>query len=149
MNPYVSITCRTITIWIMAAVINGLLCGIYIGVSGHENDPIPLLIFFAGLCSLFFGAPGFFVFWITMLVMISRKLSGRSLFRAALSTGIILASGTAFFSIEMFSHSERLAISLFIILSAITSIMMHFNLFKKIGSDKSQEKLQLKYNQTD
>lgn len=132
MNPYLSITFRTFTIWIMAAVINGLLCGIYLSISGYMNDPVPVMIFLSGILSLFFAIPGFFIFWIIMLILINNNFYGRSLFRAALSTGIILSCCTIYFSFNLFRGSEGFAISLFIILSAITSIMMHFNLFKKI-----------------
>jgi hypothetical protein len=118
----------------MSAVINGLLCGIYLCISRHTADPIPVMIFLAGILSLFFAIPGFFIFWVIMLILISQRFCGRSLFRAALSIGLVLACCTVYFSLDLFRGPEGIAISLFIILSAITSIMLHFNLFKKIGS---------------
>jgi len=139
MNPYVSITFRTITIWIMAALVNGILCGIYLGIIEYENGPFGLWIFLVFLCSLFFAAPGFFIFWVVMLRMITRKKFGRSLFRSALSSGIITACATAFLSKEVFKQAGELTISLFILLSTITSIMMHFKQLKKIGSNKRGE----------
>ena len=136
MNPYVSITFRTFTIWIMTAVFNGLLCGIYMCLYGRESEPIPV-IFFCGLLSLFFSIPGFFIFWLVMLISISRYIYGRALFRAALSTCLILATATAVISYRLYksvSSTSCFVFPLFIIFSAIASIMIHFNLFKKIYS---------------
>lgn len=140
MNPYVSITCRTFTIWIMASIINGLLCGIYFAICDGEYAPVLLGIVSAGVCSLFFSVPGIFIFWVIMLLMIGRKLHGRALFRAALSTGMLLASATAFLFAGMVSRYQVPVISSFIILSAITSIMMHFTRFKKM---RATEKFQI------
>ena len=148
MNQYVRISLSTFTIWIMASLINGLLCGIYLSLSGNESDSVFAMVFISIICSLFFSAPGFFVFWIIMLMSINKKLYGRSLFRAALSAAIILSGCTAFFTFNLLGFLKGPAISLFIILSAITSIMMHFNGFKKTGTVKSQDKNEYKiYNQ--
>jgi hypothetical protein len=96
---------------------------------------------------LVFAAPGFFLFWLIMLAMISNEFYGRRLFRAALSTGFILSGATAYFSLNLLSDTKVLLIPIFIILSAITSIMMHFNLFKKIRRDKVKENFQIEnYN---
>lgn len=144
MNPYVSITFRTVTIWIMSAVINGVLCGIYLGIIGYQNESVGSWMFLVLICSLFFSVPGFLVFWIKMLFMINRNKYGRSLFRSALSTCMILSCLTAFFSKELFKDAGIIAISSFIILSPMLSIMMHFNLFKKIGNLHNQKGISIK-----
>lgn len=138
MNPYLNISFRTFTIWIMSALINGILCGIYFPLSHSESDPIVEMICISVFCSLVFAAPGFFLFWIAMLIMVSKQFYERRLFRAALSTGIILSLCIAFFTFKLFKRSEGPAISIFIILSAIMSIMLHFKAFKKIGSNKNK-----------
>lgn len=140
MNPYVNITARTFTVWLMASTINGLLCGLYFGIFGVENDPLIGSIFLMGIGSLFFSIPGSFIFWLTMLLLIRRKIYGRSLFRAALSTGLVLASATAVLYFSLTGGYKNLSISLFTILSALTSIMLHFNLFKKIAPQKQPAK---------
>ncbi len=59
----------------------------------------------------------------------------------------ILSGATAYFSLNLLSDTKVLLIPIFIILSAITSIMMHFNLFKKIRRDKVKENFQIEnYN---
>lgn len=138
MNPYLSITFRTFTIWIMAAVINGLLCGICMSVSDTAYEPV-ITIIFCGIFSLFFSIPGFFIFWIVMLIAIGRYTYGRALFRVGLSAGLVLSAATAVMCVQFFiylSPNIQYVIPVFIIFSAITSIMMHFNLFKKIGIEK-------------
>lgn len=143
MNPYISITLRTFTICIMSSVINGFLCGIYLGIYGNEPEPIPSLIFFCGVFSLFFSVPGFFFFWIAMLIAIRRYIYGRALFRVALSAGLILAAATGGICFRFFSYlspNGQYVFPVFIILSAITSIMMHFRLFKKIDGNNIKMK---------
>jgi hypothetical protein len=142
MNPYVIITFRTFTIWIMAAAINGFFCGIYMSFFGRESETIPL-IFFCGALSLFFSVPGFFIFWIVMLISISKYIYERALFRAALSVGLILAASTAVISSGLYSSvssTSWFVFPLFIIVSTIASIMMHFNLFKKIKGNSIKMK---------
>lgn len=136
MNPYLSITYRTFTIWIMASVINGMLSGSLLTIAGNGSDRLIPMTFLAGLCSLLFSIPGFFVFWMVMLEMLRRNIMGRSLFRAALSTAIILAIATGIISSGLFRSVSGDKLSyLFpvsIVISAIASIMMHFRMFKKI-----------------
>jgi hypothetical protein len=144
MNPYISISMRIFTIWIMAAVINGLLCGIYLGIPERSIDSACGWVFLSGLLSLFFSIPGFFIFWIVMFAAINRRLYDRALFRAALATGIILSAISAFSLNTMFARSDRLPISFFIIISATASIMMHFNCFKEITNGGNKEKIKSK-----
>lgn len=137
MNPYLSITIRTFTIWIMTAIINGVLCGTYLIVSAVEPEPFLLIIFFA---TLFFSIPGFFIFWIVMLIAISRNIYGRALFRTALSTALLLSAATGVVGSglsSIFTLLERCLFPVFIIISSIAGIMMHFNLFKKIEIQKT------------
>lgn len=134
MNPYLSITFRTFTIWVMAAVLNGSLSGIYLAIIEEQPDQVIAIGFICGLCSLFFSIPGFFVFWIVMLIAINAYKYQRALFRMALSAGMIIALLTGTVSIHFFKafySGEWFLFPLFILLSAISSIMMHFNLFKK------------------
>lgn len=146
MNPYVSITFRTFTIWIMSSAINCILCGVYLGIIGFENESFGSWMFVVLIASLFFSIPGFFIFWITMLILIYKKIYARDLFRAGLNTIIILSAATAYLSTPVFNQAGQLWISILIILSAIISIMMHFNLFKKIGVGNEKENLSI-YNQ--
>jgi hypothetical protein len=135
MSPYLKLTGRTFTIWILASLINGLLCSIFITLSNavyFELIGNMLLVF---IFSLFFSAPGFFIFWLILLFKISTYTTERALFRSALITGFVLASVTAFFGSKIFlsefdNHSFIPAIC--IILSAMSSIMLHFKHFKKI-----------------
>lgn len=135
MNPYLKITGRTFTIWIMASLINGLLCGISLSVINlnyTEIIPDSIVIFFI---SLFFSAPGVFIFWIVLLIKIAGYITERALFRTALGTGFVLASATAAFCSKMFSDefsNHSFVIAACIILSAMSSIMLHFNQIKKI-----------------
>ena len=91
MNPYIKITVTTFTAWILCAIINGLLCGTYMYLATSYFSEWPgeiLLVFFF---SLFFSAPGFFIFWIVLLISFARWIEERALFRVALSTGFVLS----------------------------------------------------------
>jgi hypothetical protein len=136
MSAYLKLTLRTFTIWILTSLINGLLCGAYVSITIRNHEDF----LFNTICSLFisllFSAPGFFIFWIVLLLKVAAKTYGRALFRAALSTGFLLATATAiicsqFFNPE-FPGNRYVWILLFAILSAMSGIMMHFNHFKKI-----------------
>lgn len=135
MSPYIKITGRTFTIWLLASLINGLLCGITLSVVHNIYSEITADIIGIAFISLFFSAPGFLVFWFVLLIRILTDTKERALFRSALVTGFILASVTAFFCSKMFSSefSNHFYIpAACIILSAISSIMLHFKHFKKI-----------------
>ena len=135
MKPYLKITERTITIWFLTSVINGLLCGIILAVIKQNFAEIALDIILIFFLSLFFSMPGFFIFWLVLLNRIFFNTTGRALFRDALVAGFILAAATAFigsglFESEFSNHTSIPATC--IIVSAITSIMLHFKHFKNI-----------------
>ena len=96
MNSYIKITCRTFTIWVLASLINGLLCAISLSIIYNIYSELAAEIIGIALISLFFSAPGFFIFWLILVFKISTYTTERALFRSALITGFILASVTAF-----------------------------------------------------
>ena len=137
MSPYLKITFRTFTIWILTSVINGTLWAFYISFSKDVFGNLAgdaLLIFSA---SLFFSAPGFFIFWIILLIKLGNGTYERALFRAALSTGFILAVLFGLIGLVIFGPQflpDKYVGILFPVVSAITSIMIHFSYFKKINN---------------
>ncbi len=135
MRQYIRITFITFTVWLLSAFINGLLCGIYISITKYGPGQRPFYLVVVFLFSLFFSAPGFFIFWISMLVSFARWIRERALFRVALSAGFIPAIITGVCCSEIFKYEfpQKYVCIFFIILSAITSIMLHFNHFKKIN----------------
>jgi hypothetical protein len=135
MNPYLIITARTITIWLCACLINAMLCGIALVFLNDMYLEVIGDIFLIFMLSLFFSAPGFFIFWVILLIKFCFYITGRTLFRSALITGFVLSSVTAYFGSKIFA-SEFMGYALIpascIIFSAISSIMLHFKYFKKI-----------------
>ena len=135
MNPYVKITGRTFTMWLLASSINGVLCGISLSIIHQTFLEIAWEIFGIFFISLFFAAPGFFAFWLVLILKFAGYTSERALFRSALIAGFIIASITALFGSKMVSsefsgHSSIPAAC--IILSGMSSIMLHFRHFKKL-----------------
>lgn len=144
MNPYVKITITTFTIWMICAMINGLLCGTYTSFANHHFNEwlVDILVIF--FFSLVFSASGFFIFWMVLLISFARWIEERLLFRVALSTGLVLASITGVICSEIFKNEfpkGKYLIALFVILSAITGIMIHFNHFKKIKYRRNENKI--------
>ena len=135
MSPYLKITGRTATIWLLTSFINGLLCGPVLFFVNNTNDQLPGDVFLVFALSLIFSVPGFFIFWMILLIKFFFHTTERSLFRSALITGLILSSITAYPGSRMVA-SEFMGYAIIpascIILSAITSIMLHFKYFKKI-----------------
>src|SRR5664279_5519357 len=103
MSPYLKLTGRTFTIWILTSLINGLLCGIFITLSSVMYFELIGNVLLVSICSLFFSAPGFFVFWLVLLFKISTHTTERALFRSALITGFILASISGLFGSNIYS----------------------------------------------
>ena len=135
MSPYLKLTGRTFTIWILASFINGVLCGIFITLSNAMYSDLIGNILLVSFFSLFFSAPGFFVFWLVLLFKMSIDTTERALFRAALITGFILSSITGLFGSGIYSSVfdyHSIVIATCVILSAMSSIMSHFKHFKKI-----------------
>jgi hypothetical protein len=135
MNSYLKRIGRTLTIWLLASLINGFLCGISLSIIYTIYSKLAAEIVGVTFISLFFSAPDFFIFWLILLFKISTYTTERALFRSALITGFILASVTAYFGSKIFSyefdnHSSIPAAC--IIISAMGSIMVHFKQFKKI-----------------
>lgn len=135
MSPYIKITGRTFTMWLLASGINALLCGIGLSLIkpfyGEAAGDI-ILIF---IVSLFFSAPGFFVFWIVLLFKIATHTTERALFRSALITAFILACATAYFGARIFSgefYNHASIPATCVIISSLSSILLHFKHFKKI-----------------
>jgi hypothetical protein len=135
MNSYLRITGRTITIWLCACLINAMLCGIALFFVNGMYLEIIGDIFLIFVLSLFFSAPGFFIFWVILLIKFCFYITDRALFRSALITGFVLSSVTAYFGSKIFA-SEFMGYASIpascIILSAVSSIMLHFKYFKKI-----------------
>ncbi|MEO8766163.1 MAG: hypothetical protein ABI416_17810 [Ginsengibacter sp.] len=124
MSPYLKPAFRTSTTWSLAAFINALLCGSYVSIREHYPKELvsnTLLSFFA---SLLFFAPGFFVFWIVLILKLSNGVFAKTLFRAALSTGFFLAAATAILFGGVFrgEFSAGYMLILFIISPIVTSI---------------------------
>lgn len=135
MNSYLKITGRTFTIWILTSLINAAICGIFLSAVNFNYDTITDNIITIYLISLFFSIPGFFLFWMVLLINLLRYKKGRTLFRAALLAGLILSSATAFLgrSLYVFEFSTYSLIpAISIVLSTMISIMLHFKYFKNI-----------------
>ncbi|MEO8111059.1 MAG: hypothetical protein ABI594_13535 [Ginsengibacter sp.] len=135
MRPYIRIAFITFTVWLLAAFVNGLLCGIFLAITEHHPSAWAGYLIGIFFISLFFSAPGFFIFWIIMMVTFAKWTRERALFRTALSTGFILSATTGICCSEIFSYEfhEKYVLVLLIILSAITSVMLHFKHFIKIN----------------
>ena len=135
MKPYIKITVITFTTWLVFAMVNGFLTGIFITITRHNPYDCALFIVIGFFISLLFSTPGFFIFWIILLISFANHNQQRALFRHALSAGFVLSSTAAIACSHIFLQhfsSYKYILILLVIVSCITSIMIHFNYFKKI-----------------
>ena len=135
MSIYLKLTGRTFTIWLLTASINALLAGIAVAIINHEYGRVPEFCLISGILSLVFSVPGFFIFWIVLLVKAAKQERGRTLFRAALGTGFILSAATAACSYGLLFNAVKnysFVLILIIVLSFLSSIMIHFKNFKNL-----------------
>lgn len=134
MNPFLAITLRTFTTWIMAAIINALSSGIYLAfVLGPGFAPER--IFITGVGSLVFSVPGFFIFWVILLIRLTNVADSRALFRTMLAAGMIPAAGMIwiFSNILDLEPGYIIPLAAMVICSITASIMLHFKLILKIN----------------
>ena len=135
MSIYLKLTGRTFTIWLLTAFLNGLLAGLAISIIGQEYNQVAENCILAGILSLVFSVPGFFIFWVVLLFRAARHDRERELFRAALSAGFILSAATAACAYDLlFSvvKNDAYVLMLTIVLSSLISIMIHFKIFKNL-----------------
>lgn len=135
MSIYLKLTARTFTIWLLTALINGLLAGIAVAIINSEYGMMAEFCLIIGILSLIFSIPGFFIFWVVLLVKAAKQERERALFRAALGTGFILSAATAACSYGLlFSavKSYSFVLILIIVVSFLSSIMFHFKNFKNL-----------------
>ena len=135
MSIYLKLTGRTFTIWLLTAFLNGLLAGLAISIIGQEYNQVAENCILAGILSLVFSVPGFFIFWVVLLFRAARHDRERELFRAALSAGFILSAATAACAYDLLFNvvkNDAYVLMLTIVLSSLISIMIHFKIFKNL-----------------
>ena len=135
MSIYLKLTGHTFTIWLLTAFLNGLLAGLAISIIGQEYNQVAENCILAGILSLVFSVPGFFIFWVVLLFRAARHDRERELFRAALSAGFILSAATAACTYDLLFgvvKNDAYVLMLTIDLSSLISIMIHFKIFKNL-----------------
>ena len=138
---YISATVYSFTIWVVASIISGLMCGIYLIIIEHEmsrESVIMISIFFSFAVAL----PGIALFWICFMICIANKNTGRKLFAQLLNAAFIsgLLSALIFYLLfrnEFKSHAYLMAA--FGIASAIAAVFVHRSTFLSVFKNYSHE----------
>ena len=123
------------TIWGLAALVNAVLSGAWLNLFTNEfNDGVGTF-FLVFIFTLVFSIPSMFVFWIVLLANRNETF----LFRLLLKAGFTISILSSFILYKL--HFDDIAgqqffLSLSIVLSAITSIMIHHRRIKSITSNK-------------
>jgi hypothetical protein len=115
------------TIWIVASLINGFLCGIYLGIVSREfsgTDAMLPAFFF----SFLFSAPGVFLFWLFYYPFAASGRIGRPLFffllQVAFGCSLFIAIMGGAFLFHLF-HWHVLVIGCAVLVSALSSLFIH------------------------
>ena len=135
MSIYLKLTGHTFTIWLLTAFLNGLLTGFAISIISQEYNQLAENCILVGILSLVLSLPGFFIFWVVLLFRAARHNRERDLFRAALSAGFILSAATAACTYDLLFgvvKNDAYVLMLTVVLSSLTSIMIHFKIFKNL-----------------
>lgn len=78
----------TFTIWVLTALLNGLLSGTWLILYSVEFNEWAVACFSVFIATLFFSIPGTFILWLVFLVNNKEEY----LFRSLLKTGFIVSS---------------------------------------------------------
>jgi len=123
------------TIWVWAALLNALLSATWLGLFSTECSYWPAGFGLTLVFTLIFSIPGMFIFWLVLLINWEKAM----LFQSLLKAGFILSSLSSLI-LFLFDDTElerqQLFLSLSIVISSLTSIMVHFTIFKNIPSHK-------------
>lgn len=141
MNPNFRITLASFTTWILCAFINGLFCAAFMCLIDKPFSEFFAILALTFIASSVFSAPGCFILWIILLTAFADKCQDRALFRLAVAVSFIIAVITSIISFSalhlQLSRSENF-LFVFPVVSAVMTILMHFNQFKKIKHNRNE-----------
>lgn len=125
-----------VTIWVVSALLNSILSGTCLYLLESSLDPgwpgAYLIVF---IFTLIFSVPAVFIFWLLLLVNWNEVL----LFRIMLRTGLVLSllSSLLLYMLPLrISVSQLLFLCVCILISSITSIMLHHSIIRSISINK-------------
>jgi hypothetical protein len=135
---YLKSTIHCFTIWVLAALINAILSATCLSVAPNEfsNWGEALILTFS--FTLAFSIPAVFIFWI--IYMTSRMVNGNALFRLLLCSGFIgavVSSVLFFISFSDMFKNYTFFLALSIIVAAVGSVMLHYNVISKNYKNKN------------
>ncbi|MEO6729632.1 MAG: hypothetical protein ABIN01_00315 [Ferruginibacter sp.] len=137
MINFIKLTIACFTIWVSTALLNALMAGTWLAVYSNEYDPWIQAFAIVFGCTLIFSVPAMFIFWLVLLSARHNPL----LFRLLLKTGFIVSSLSSLllFKLHMDEvQGQQLFLILFIVISSISSIMLHHQPLKSIIKNKNQ-----------
>ena len=126
-----------LTIWVLTALINTLLSGtmlLFFSFDFHLSYSVFFLVF---LFTLIFSIPAMFIFWNVLMIYWNNK----NLFLILLRVGFITSCLSVPLVIELMDEpiSTEIWLSIFVIISAIGSIMFHHSIIRQ-HTNKNLEK---------
>jgi len=137
MSKYVKIFLIFIGIWAIAAIINGVISGICIGII-ELNEPNALMgvICIAVLFSFVCSAPVAGLTWLITCIAQRKGKHGFDLFKVSFLSALICSSIAAFLFIQILGNEFKnvnYALGICIVFSAISSILLFRNKIKTDG----------------
>ena len=119
-----------LTIWVLTALINTLLSGTMLLFFSFDFHLSYSVFFLAFIFTLIFSIPAMFVFWITLIIYWKNQY----LFRILLRVGFITSCLSIPLLIKLLDEGmyTEICLSIFIIISAIGSIMFHHSTHQMI-----------------
>ena len=125
---YIETTIVFIGIWFIAALLNGVLCGIYLTLSQSKNNQYePNIFALAVLFSFLFSIPFVGVVWFVATIAQLAGTTVHKFYQLILSTALITAFTGAVFFIGVFKSefkNETYAVAACIVVSALTAVLL-------------------------
>lgn len=135
---FIKLTIACFTIWVSTALLNALMGGTWLAVYSNEYNPWIQAFAIVFGCTLIFSVPAMFIFWIVLLSARHNLL----LFRLLLKTGFIVSSLSSLLLFKLHVNEiegQQFFLTLFIVISSISSIMLHHQIIKSILKNKNQD----------
>jgi hypothetical protein len=117
----------SLTITLLACIVNGLLCGLYASIAQvdtHGESVFLLVIFFSGL----FAAPGLLIFWLCFYIWTINGKKGQPLFRALVVLAVCIALCGSLLFCWLFRRELPLPVPVAVIaavLATFISVFLH------------------------
>ncbi len=138
MKKFIKTVSASFTIWVAAALINGLLVAALSLFVNHDSGELGLTFGLVIVFSLLFSIPGIFIFWLFFIANYFQEGLFQLLLKTALFTSLF--SALIFFGwVGRGFHSDNIWLIIFAVVAAVASVMIHHGSVRNIVNENKNQ----------